>query len=188
MAGGWNGRNDCLLGIWHTNSSPLVFLTHISLGLLMLLRLPVKLVGLLNIFWFFILFCILNGSEVADRVDKALDQTLSHFLVSFPLSTSCWDLMWSQLTTPCLWLMTRDSPGVHVCANPKCRINAVRTEPHPMGDGYSWIKALPSVLWIPLRSWIYSLPDCPVTADLTMPPHVGYLSSPTPLLLAPSLP
>ena len=61
----------------------------------------------------------------------------------FPLSTSWWDLMWSQLTMPCLWLMTRDSPGVHVCANPKCRINALRTELHPMGNGYSWIKALP---------------------------------------------
>lgn len=98
---------------------------------------------LLNIYWCLILFCILNGGEIADRVDKVLDQTLSHFLVSFPLSTSCWDLMWSQLTTPCLWLMARKSPGVHVCANPKCRINALRTEPHPMGEGYSWIKALP---------------------------------------------
>lgn len=42
-------------------------------------------------------------------------------------------VMWPQLTMPCFWLMTRVPPGIHACANPKCRIKAPWTESESNG-------------------------------------------------------
>lgn len=118
MAGGQNGRNRLSTRIWHTNPPSLVFLTHT-------LPWPPKAVKTncktgwsfkhLLVFDLVLYFKRKMVKSPQSRQGARLDTVPLPCL--FPLSTSCWDLMWSQLTTPCLWLTTRKSPGVHVCAN-----------------------------------------------------------------------